>query len=122
MKFVKFLSIFVIMMSCNTFTSVKFTLINKRDNLIDSIKISNSYDDVVLHKLKINQKMYSTLVFGDSIPRGDGNYFIESYSNNEIQSTNFGYFSNGIPSNSSFSIEIKNDTIIVDEKFEKDYY
>ena len=91
-------------LSCNN--SVNFILKNTSLKEIDSLIVTNNFDTIKINHLKINSIISKELIFLKKQPKGDGNYRIISYENGIEQDTTFGYFSNGLPINKEFKIEI----------------
>jgi len=104
--------------ACSKFGS-NFQLSSQRDFPIDSVVISNGFNSTAIYGLQKNKDYNAFLDFKTKrdILIGDGFYTIEVYQGNKLKEfLNFGYYSNGIPSSSSgFRIEIKNDTILINE-------
>lgn len=101
--------------SCtNKFGSV-FEVENKTNSSIDSLFISNGFNNVNLNKIDSNEKVILFLDFNKNNPKSDGNFQIKYKQYNKHRNKMFGYFSNGIPSNKNVKVEIYKDTIIIHE-------
>lgn len=102
--------------ACSSF-GTEFQVSSQRDSQIDSVIISNGFNDIKLYNLSNDKKYQSFLDFtkkNDTLI-GDGVYNIEVYQRNRPDRIlNFGYYSNGIPS-SGFKVVIQMDTILIDE-------
>ena len=110
-KIIYYFYIFIIFSSCTAKT--EFSIKNNSNLLIDSIKISNGYDFIFTKRLSKGQTVIHNLKFTDLTPNFDGSFFIETYPNKKFR--NFGYYTNGIQPDTHFSVEIKNDTILIKE-------
>ena len=117
----KLIICFVIMVafnSCQTNKTAHFEILNDSNQTIDSIKISCSGTDykqkTTVRKIIPNQSEAIILDMNE-VKKVDGNYFMELYVDNHKKVKAFGYYSNGMPSNSVYSLLIKNDTILIRE-------
>ncbi|KKL85196.1 hypothetical protein LCGC14_1957140, partial [marine sediment metagenome] len=95
---------------------------NKRLTSIDSVVLSNGFNNTVIYNLKPNENYKAFLDFEkekDTVI-SDGSYSIQVYQNKDKeQILNFGYYSNGSPSSSlRFKLVIENDTISVNESWD----
>lgn len=118
MKKLIFISIILIVISCKPV--VDFEVLNKSNVNIDSLIISNGYDKIRFGRIDVNEAKEGFLEFSREIIN-DGGYSIEFYSREFYKKENFGYYSNGIPSNSSFRIVIEKDTIKINEFLKTNY-
>jgi len=113
MKNIKYITLIVILFyACQTKTS--FLVKNKTPNLLDSIKVTNGYDSLIIRKIEKNEIKTFNFQFTDLTPNYDGTFYIEVYPEKRVKS--FGYYSNGIQPNTQFFIEIKESSISVEEK------
>ena len=104
-----FLSFFF---SCDN-KGMLFELENKSQKKIDSIIISNGYDEIKIKNLYKNKTRKVYLKFVKQKPKSDGSFFIKVFPNNLRK--NFGYYSNGIVPSYSYNIFLKNDSISIEE-------
>ncbi len=116
MKKLIFLSL-IILSSCGK-SRINFTVKNNSDIVFDSVVVSG------LGRFKIvnfqpNTEVFDFIDWSNSKTRTDGGYQIKLYENGTIRYKAFGYFSNGIPSDSKYYIEVQKDTIIVKAITEK---
>ena len=103
---------FILFYSCQRETS--FSIKNKTSKLIDSIKITNGYDSLIIKNIEKNEVKILDFQFTDSTPNHDGTFHIEVYPQKRVKS--FGYYTNGIQPNTHFFIEIKEKAIFIEEK------
>lgn len=102
--------------ACSSF-GTEFQVSSQRDSQIDSVIISNGFNEIKLYNLSSDKKYRSFLDFRkrNETTIGDGVYNIEVYQRNRPDKIlNFGYYSNGIPL-SGFKVVIQVDTILIDE-------
>jgi hypothetical protein len=104
-----FLSFFI---SCDN-KGMLFELENKSQKKIDSIIISNGYDEVKIKSLYKNKPKKVYLKFVKEKPKSDGSFFIEVFPSNLRK--NFGYYSNGITPSYSYNIFLEEDSITIKE-------
>ena len=90
-----------------------FELENKSQKKIDSIIISNGYDEIKIKNLYKNKTRKVYLKFVKQKPKSDGSFFIKVFPNNLRK--NFGYYSSGIVPSYSYNILLKDDTISIKE-------
>lgn len=101
---------------------VDFNVSNYTDNVLDSVMISSSGTNylqkskVINFKKNTNSKISLDL---SGVKKTDGNYYIEIYSKNLNIEKDFGYYSNGVPTDSNYNIEIMVDTLIIKERMNK---
>ncbi len=115
--------LFLILIGLSLFECSKygsnFQVSSQRNFPIDSVIISNGFNSSAIYGLQKNKDYNTFLDFKTKRDTliSDGSYTIKVYQGNKLKEfLNFGYYSNGIPSSSSgFRIEIKNDTILIDE-------
>lgn len=115
MKKILFLLIIVNFLACEN-KDVKYNLVNETEFVIDSIVLSNGLDESRLYDIRSKDNNKGHLNFSSQV-KTDGNYELKIYSQGVTKSQSFGYYSNGTPADSHFDFIIKNDTIIVKEKF-----
>jgi hypothetical protein len=101
--------------SCTNKFGSTFEVENKTNSNIDSLFISNGFNNVNLNKINKNEKVILFLDFKKNNPKSDGNFLIKYKLNNKHRNKMFGYFSNGIPSNKNVKVQIYEDTIIINE-------
>ncbi len=118
MKKIIFISVILVVLSCKS--GVDFKVLNSSNTTIDSLIISNGYDEIRFSRIYVNETKKDFMEFSSDI-KNDGGYFVECYSEEFYKKENFGYYSNGIPSNTSFSIVIKKNTIKINELLKTDY-
>ena len=105
--------------SCNNRVIADFEITNKTGVKIDSLKI----EPMVVSKgkfisLEPNEKAeYKADMTG--IAKIDGSYQLSYQQNGETFIKNFGYYSNGYPSDYLTRIEIEKDTLKFEAEFEK---
>lgn len=88
------------------------TVINNSDSQIENIVFSNGFDSINQNVLK--QKEQTPLFLGfKTTTNNDGVYLFRFTQNGKLESRTFGYYSNGIPNETPFIIEIKNDTFVI---------
>ncbi|WP_299126851.1 hypothetical protein [uncultured Winogradskyella sp.] len=74
----------------------------------------------MLENLKKNEERKGFIDFKINSPKHDGAYFTKIFTENKIiNQKTFGYYSNGIPSGSTYYIQILADSLIVNEYFDK---
>jgi hypothetical protein len=96
---------------------IKFKVKNRSELLIEKAIITNGVNDVKLKNLANGKTKTLTLDFSNNKLTNDGSYGIKvKFSDRVNLSKKFGYFSNGLPSDSRFEINVTKDTIIVSEK------
>ena len=104
--------------SCGADNVANFEIINQTSETIDSVKVScsgtNYFQKSKSEKILPGEKSNIILKM-NGVDRVDGNYYIEIFKNNKQRSKDFGYYSNGVPTNSTYRLEIKNDTILIKE-------
>jgi len=111
----KIFVIFVFIWSCsNNRNQAYFQVQNSTKDVIKNISISNGVNKEKLPKLISNDKVNINLSFED-VPRADGGYQIIYFLDSKKYVKNFGYYSNGVPTNSIYSLEIKKDTVLIKE-------
>ena len=104
--------ILILTFSCKS--GVDIELNNQSDITIDNIILSNGFDSLNIKSLKPMEKRNVFLKFNKK-NNSDGSYRIECQINNKKIIKNFGYYSNGIPTNSSYLLVISKDSIRVKE-------
>ena len=104
-----FLSFFF---SCDN-KGMLFELENKSQKKIDSIIISNGYDEIKIKNLYKNKTRKVYLKFVKQKPKSEGSFFIKVFPNNLRK--NFGYYSSGIIPSYSYNIFLKDDSISIKE-------
>ena len=102
--------------SCsNRDNQVSFKIWNSNDNYINNLVISNGVNEVVFDTILPHKTIDINLNF-KNVPKKDGGYKLSYKLNSEEFFKNFGYYSNGIPTNSIYLIKIKKDTILINEE------
>jgi len=108
----------IILSSCGADKVANFEIINQSRETIDSVKVSCSGTNYLQksksEKILLGEKSNIILKM-NGIDRVDGNYYIEIFQKSKQRSKDFGYYSNGVPTNSIYRLEIKNDTILIKE-------
>ena len=110
MKF-SLLGLILLLSSCEYGTSV--TITNNTAAIIDSIIVSTGFYSDKLENIGEQNSKTIFLNFQGNTQKGDGIISLEIFKNGKIRSSQFGYFSNGIPPDDEFFVEIFNDTIII---------
>ena len=109
--------LFITLTSCNNRIIANFEITNKTGLKIDSLYI----EPMVVSKgkyisIKPDEKAeYKADMTG--IPKNDGSYKLSYQQNGETIIKNFGYYSNGYPSEKINRIEIQKDTLTFDMEF-----
>jgi len=113
-----FIILLVFLFSCKDSPGkeVEITVINKTETYIDSIVVTNWIEDAKVNRINMKDSMEFNLGFENIKVKGDGSYGISYYLNDKKYFNAFGYYSNGIPTNSTYTIQIYNDTLIVKEQ------
>jgi len=102
--------------SCsNSSKEIKLTVSNVSDSRITDIKITNGVNKTSIDTLDIDTEKTVKLVF-EGVPKVDGGYKFYYRINSKKFYRNFGYYSNGIPLNSEYYLEVKKDTVLISEK------
>lgn len=110
----------ILFLSCQSLKQeVEVTIINKTETHIDSIVVTNWIEDAKANNISKNDSIGFNLGFENNKVMGDGSYAVSYYFNGKKYFKDFGYYSNGIPTNSNYTIEIHNDTLIVKEQMNK---
>ncbi len=105
--------------SCNNRVIADFEITNSTGIKIDSLKIEPMVvSEGKFISLKPNEKVeYKADMTG--IAKVDGSYRLSYQQNGETIIKDFGYYSNGYPSDYLTRIEIEKDTLRFEAKFEK---
>ena len=101
--------------SCSNNLGNNFEIKNDTSFEIDSVIVTNGIHQVKLKELKANEKRIGFIDFKIGNPKHDGNYEVKVYNKKQRLKELFGYYSNGMPSNSEFEIILKKDTIVINE-------
>ncbi len=88
-------------------------IVNHSDSQVKNIIFSNGFDTVCHKKLEPTGKISLLLNFEKKSPKGDGCYFIEFTQKDTLRHRSFGYYSNGCANDEPDTIEIKNDTFLI---------
>lgn len=96
----------------NNQDKVDFKIINNTNSLLKEIKISNGINNIYIENLDSKQTKNIVLEF-KNVPKIDGGYQLNYMSNSKNNIKNFGYYSNGIPIDKSFYIDIRKDTVFI---------
>ncbi|WP_272023172.1 hypothetical protein [Olleya namhaensis] len=116
MKKLIFLGTILLSISCKN--GVDFELLNNTNTDIDSLIITNGFNNLVIKKIPMNKKKEGFLDFKKNNPRHDGIFNIRYFNKGKmIKSKSFGYYSNGSPSVKLFNVSIEKDTIITKGKY-----
>lgn len=111
-----YLFIIVFTISCsNSSKEIKFTISNVSDSRITDIKFTNGVNHISIPTLDLGSKKTVKLIF-DGVPKLDGGYKFYYRINSQDFYRNFGYYSNGIPLNTDYYLEVKKDTVLISEK------
>ena len=118
----KLIGIFLMLLcltSCSNRVTADFEITNSTGIKIDSLKIEPMVvSEGKFISLEPNEKAeYKADMTG--IAKIDGSYRLSYKQNGETIIKNFGYYSNGYPSDYLTRIEIKKDTLKFDAEFEK---
>lgn len=109
-----YLILFILcLVSCTK--EVDFKVTNASGTTIDSLVVSNGFNDFNFSKLIDGDIKIKSLNFNEVKVSGDGNYFIKYFFRGKLRLKYFGYYSNGIPLNSGFEVIIKKDTVEIIE-------
>mgnify|MGYP006101046779 CR=1 FL=1 len=113
------LLVFLTLTSCNNRVIAEFEITNSTGIEIDSLKIEPMVvSEGKFISLKPNEKSeYKADMTG--ISKIDGSYRLSYQQNGETIIKDFGYYSNGYPSDYLTRIEIEKDTVKFDAEFEK---
>lgn len=95
---------------------VRITIINKTENHIDSLVVTNWIQEAKVNRINKNDSIEFNLGFENNKANGDGSYAVSYFLNDKIHLEDFGYYSNGIPTSSTYRIEIYSDTLIIKEQ------
>ena len=121
MKSLKFSLIILLVTNCSFFNKENtFKVINESDFAIDSLSITPDSKNQYLNLKKRNSKIVKTEL-GAIKTDGAFNITFRNQTDNSKQSRIFGYYTNGIANNYITIIRIKNDTILINSKFENAY-
>ncbi len=113
-KLILFFTYFLITSCVNNSKQAHFQINNENNISITNVNISNGVNEIYIDTIKANTNKSILLKF-KNIPRIDGGYKLNYKLNSEYFFRNFGYYTNGVPSNSIYKLVVKNDTIIVSE-------
>ncbi len=113
------LYIFIIFLATSCSYGIPIEIKNSSDQTIEDIHITNGFNVVHLKSLHSNQSKQVFLDFKDKNPNQDGICFISFRLNDRKKNRKFGYYSNGIPLNKSFYIDIQKDSIVIEETLKK---
>ncbi|MDH7913983.1 hypothetical protein [Winogradskyella sp. SYSU M77433] len=109
------LALILINASClNLKKDTVFDIKNYSGNIITDVVVSNGVNEIYTDTIKPNEKKSVVLKF-KGVPKTDGGYKLQYNLNSDKIIENFGYYSNGIPLNSSYEIKIEQDTILISE-------
>lgn len=111
-KYILFAFQLLLLFSCDYGTNL--TITNNSDNPIDSIIVATDFNSLALKELKSMETKTVFLDFKNNHHQGDGIIRLVVYKNRKIKSSQFGYYSNGVPPDDDFVIKILNDTILID--------
>ncbi|SFJ67101.1 hypothetical protein [Olleya namhaensis] len=116
---IRIILILLTLTSCNNRVIADFEIINSTGIKIDSLKIEPMVvSEGKFISLKPNEKAeYKADMTG--IAKVDGSYMLSYQQNGETFIKNFGYYSNGYPSDYLTRIEIEKDTLKFEAEFEK---
>lgn len=110
---INYIIVFSFFIGCNRVVEkVDFKIINNTNSLLKEIKISNGINNIYIENLDSKQTKNIVLEF-KNVPKIDGGYQLNYMSNSKNNIKNFGYYSNGIPIDKSFYIDIRKDTVFI---------
>lgn len=116
----KFFFVIILFFSINSCTSsrheVNFEIKNNTYDPIFNLNISNGFNQYKIDTVMPKTKNSIILKF-KNVPKHDGGYSLNYVSKSLKTHKNFGYYSNGVPFGSMYSIEILKDTLIIKETF-----
>jgi hypothetical protein len=109
--------------SCEHETIAYFEITNHSSEKIESLSINASgYDNNKAISIEVDEKKEYVMDMSD-ITASDGEYQLDfKFASGEMESRNFGYYSNGIPLESITRIVIEKDTVSYDSEYEKYSY
>lgn len=118
MKNILSLIVILIFLSCNN-KKTKILIENNTNSTIDTFKLTYGTEKESKKYLinNINPKKRIEVVFDMNFEGIDGGYFFELYQkekDREIKQ-DFGYYSNAVFKNYTFTIKIENDTILINK-------
>ncbi|HCF64190.1 MAG TPA: hypothetical protein DEU93_08570 [Chitinophagaceae bacterium] len=93
---------------------IHFMVQNSTDTNFDSI-IIQGLGNLHFNQLKKRTATFGIMDYSESKTSTDGGYKITLFENENNKVMHFGYYSNGIPTCTSYRIEILKDTIQVEE-------
>lgn len=88
---------------------------NNTKAIIENVVVSNGINNKFLPAINPDSEEIIVLKF-ENVPRTDGGYQIRYTLNSKNYFKAFGYYSNGVPSNSIYYLTIKKDTILIKER------
>ena len=104
--------------SCDNEVTAEFVVINKTEFKIDSLKIEpmvNSNGKYIYLKPNENVKYKADMT---GIPKTDGSYRLSYKQNGELKVKDFGYYTNGYPTEKLTKIYIEVDSLKFDMEFD----
>lgn len=109
------------LISCQSKIEAKFDITNESEFVIDSLNIKSSDHHQSAEYLQLkpgeSKKYYMDMT---DLPKTDGDYLL-SYRlmGRKVQQKSFGYYTNGYPLEEVTKINIKSDTVIIDQVLKK---
>lgn len=122
MKIMGFLIMILLLTSCSHKVIADFQVTNNTEFDIDSLKIEPNINEATKYISLKKGEMVEYKSDMTTIAKVDGGYTISFIIDGENKVQNFGYYTNGnpLPFEEITKIEIKNDTILI-EQILKDY-
>lgn len=113
--------LFNLLLSCQNTANKKVEIIveNKTEVNIDSLSVTNWIDEFKINEFKKHDSVKIELGFENPHFKGDGSYAVSYYIKGVKKFKDFGYYTNGYPTNSIYTLEIYHDTLIIKEEMKK---
>ena len=116
MRYLKLSVVLFFLLGCySRVPHVQFKIENKDNVLVSNIQISNGFDQLSMDTIYPKENKQLELKF-DKTPKHDGGYQVKYKIENNFTLRNFGYYTNGYPTNSIFFLTFKKDTLMIREK------
>ncbi len=106
---------FIIFLATSCTYGIPIEIKNSSGQTVEDINITNGFNVVHLESLQSNKSKQVFLDFKDNNSNQDGICSFSFRLNDRKKSRKFGYYSNGIPLNKSFHIDIQKDSIVIEE-------
>jgi hypothetical protein len=111
MKKVLILGFIIILVSCNT---VNIEVENHSGSKVDSVIVSNGFDNWKHGTIQANEQLEGELVFSGTI-KTDGGYQVKILRNDKYEYYGFGYYTNGSPTSNKMIVKIEKDSVVAYE-------